>query len=76
MADVHFRIMAHIDKPELALFKRMANEFGGYYAITPRGEIVLDQVAAYVTECLDRMKAGAMPRKEEDGDLPIKWFNK
>ena len=72
----YFRIMAHIGNPELALFKRMANEFGGYYVITPRGEVVLDQVAAYVTECLDRMEAGVMPWKEASGDLPIKWFNK
>jgi len=68
--------MAHIGNSKLQLFKRMANEFGGYYAITPRGVVVLDQVAAYVTECLDFMEAGGMPRKEEDGDLPIKWFNR
>jgi hypothetical protein len=72
----YFRIMAHIDKPELALFKRMTNEFGGYYAMTPRGLAVLDEVAEYVTECLDRMEAGAMPWEEKPSDLPIKWFNK
>jgi hypothetical protein len=54
----------------------MANQFGGYYVITARGEVVLDQVAAYVTECLDRMEAGVMPWEEEPRDLPIKWFNK
>lgn len=48
----------------------------GDYVITPRGEVVLDQVAAYVTECLDRMEAGAMPWEERPRDLPIKWFNK
>ena len=72
----YFRIMAHLDNPEKALFKRTKNEFGGYYVITPRGLDVLDQVAAYVTECLDRMEAGVMPWEERPEDLPIKWFNK
>jgi len=68
--------MAHLDKPERALFKRMTNQNGRYYAITPRGLVFLDQVAAYVTECLDRTKAGVMPWEETPRDLPIKWFNK
>jgi hypothetical protein len=72
----YFRIMAHIDNPDLALFKKLENDYGGYYVITPRGEVVLDQVAAYVRECLDRMKAGVMPWEERPRDLPIKWFNK
>jgi len=72
----YFRIMAHIDKPERALFKKLTNEFGGYYVITPRGKIILDQVAEYVTECLDRMEVGVMPWEEQPRDLPIKWFNK
>ena len=72
----YFRIMAHIDKPEIALFRKLSNEYGGYYVITPRGLVVLDQVAKYVTECLDRMEAGVMPWEERPRDLPIKWFNK
>ena len=71
----YFRIMAHIGNPKRALFTRRTNEHGRYYVITPLGLVVLDQVAAYVTECLDRMEAGVMPRKEEDGDLPIRWFS-
>ena len=72
----YFRIMAHIGNPERALFKRRTNEHGRYYVITPRGLAVLDQVAAYVTECLDRMEANVMPSKGEHGELPIKWFSK
>jgi hypothetical protein len=71
----YFRIMAHLDDPGKALFKKMTNENGGYYVITPRGEVVLDQMAAYVRECLDRMEAGVMPWEERPRDLPIKWFN-
>ena len=72
----YFRIMAHIDKPERALFTKKTNENGKYYAMTKRGFAVLDEVAAYVEECLDNMEANVMPPKEESGDLPIKWFNK
>jgi hypothetical protein len=72
----YFRVMAHLDNAELALFKRKTNEHGRYYVVTPRGIDVLDQVAAYVTECLDCMEAGVMPWEEEPRDLHIKWFNK
>ena len=35
---------------------------------------VVDRVAAYVKECLGRMKAGQVPPAEVDGSLPIVWF--
>lgn len=46
-----------------------------YYEINNRGMAVVRRVAAYVKECLRRMKAGQMPPSEVDGNLPIKWFS-
>jgi len=68
--------MAHIGDPERALLKKKTNKNGHFYAKTQRGSAVLEQVAAYVTECLDRMEAGVVPSKEMWEGLPIRWFNR
>lgn len=70
----YYRVMAHIGNAELALFKEESNEYGQYYVMTARGKDVLDEVSAYVNECLDRMKAGIAPEEEESGALPIRCF--
>ncbi len=72
----YFRVRAHLDKKKLALFNLLTNKTNeySYYQINTRGEAVVDRVAAYVKECLDRMKAGQMPPAEVDGSLPIVWF--
>ena len=68
--------MAHIGDRKRALFEETTNANGKYYVMTRQGSVVLDQVAAYVTECLDRMEAHVMPCKEASGDLPIRCFNR
>lgn len=72
----YFRVRAHLDNKELALFDLMTNQENeySYYEMNHRGEAVLDKVAAYVKECLDRMEAGQMPDTEVNGELPIVWF--
>jgi hypothetical protein len=70
----YYRVMAHICNAELALFKEESDEHGRHYAITPRGKDVLEQVAAYVEECLDRMETGTVPWKTDSGDLLIRCF--
>ena len=72
----YFRVRAHLDNKKLALFDlktNKANEYS-YYQINSSGRSVVDRVAAYVKECLARMKAGHMPPLEVGGKLPIVWF--
>jgi hypothetical protein len=72
----YFRVRAHLDNKKLALFDLLIKDASkySYYEISDRGRAMVDRVAAYVKECLDRMKAGQMPPAEVDENLLIKWF--
>jgi hypothetical protein len=72
----YFRVRAHLDKKTRALFDLVVDRKNNYsyYRINERGTVVVKRVAAYVKECLSRMKAGQMPPAEVDGNLPIAWF--
>ena len=72
----YFRVRAHLDDKKRALFDLVVDrkEQYSYYQVNNRGMVVVKRVAAYVKECLRRMKAGQMPPAEVDGNLPIRWF--
>jgi hypothetical protein len=72
----YFRVRAHLDNKKRALFDLVVDHKNNYsyYRINTRGMVVVKRVAAYVKECLSRMKAGQMPPAEVDGKLPIRWF--
>lgn len=41
----YFRVMAHLDKDALALFRQKRNQNGKYYVIKSRGKSILDELA-------------------------------
>jgi len=72
----YFRVRGHLENKKRALFDRITDDTNkySYYQINIRGVAVVDRVAAYVKECLSRMKAGQMPKAEVHNNLPIVWF--
>ena len=51
----YFRFMTHLDNRAFAFFRRKRNQRGDCCAITSRDKGILDEVVAYVKDCLVRM---------------------
>ena len=56
----YFRVKARLGTPR-AVCERIMKKDLVYYQMTQHGIRVLQNVAAYVRECLDRMSAGQLP---------------
>lgn len=67
----YFRVVAHIGNRTFALCERGSNDNGDYYCLTQRGRDVLEEVAAYVKECLDSIVNNGIPWREEGVGLRI-----
>ena len=66
----YFRVKGRLGKPE-ALCKRIINKGMAYYQTTAEGKRVLEEVAAYVRWCIERMHEGKPP---EGAGLTMRYF--
>jgi hypothetical protein len=57
------RVNGHQNTQESLCMRRLYNEHA-YYELTERGQEVVARVAAYMTDCVDKMKLGILPTPE------------